>query len=393
MRRRRLIRSAYRSGTKKKSIKPILIRVAFVLVLVAVTTSAALLLGSYLDERANFAESLLETHEKSEPSNEKTEMFPGGVLSDSDVTEKNVCAAHIEVVGVSEGSVAESIRMLGDMYSAVSINVVSPTGSLVYLSDALMNYVRLDGDLVVRPSAGEVEGSEVEGDALPAIKTALAVADELGMRKSAVFSASSNVLENSPISNNERITDGIILGEMYDMGFDEVILTSLVTEDAEITTELLKKIVSYLSSLRDYSGEIDIGVVLPSSVYLVPQSASFIKTLSEYADFLAISVNTDAEDPAAAYSSVYDNCHSLKGNFSVYNIRGMIETDDVEVAQAVYAALCDLSVKSVQFSTYVSDPVYVVEIPDDTPDESVDTGKVNDNAVSKEDYLSNDENT
>jgi hypothetical protein len=126
---------------------------------------------------------------------------------------------------------------------------------------------------------------------------------------------------------------------------------------------------------------------------LVPQSASFIKTLSEYADFLAISVNTDAEDPAAAYSSVYDNCHSLKGNFSVYNIRGMIETDDVEVAQAVYAALCDLSVKSVQFSTYVSDPVYVVEIPDDTPDESVDTGKVNDNAVSKEDYLSNDENT
>lgn len=393
MRRRRLIRSAYRSGTKKKSIKPILIRVAFVLVLVAVTTSAALLLGSYLDERANFAESLLETHEKSEPSNEKTEMFPGGVLSDSDVTEKNVCAAHIEVVGVSEESVTESIRALGDMYSAVSINVVSPTGSLVYLSDALMNYVRLDGDLVVRPSAGEVEGSEVEGDALPAIKTALAVADELGMRKSAVFSASSNVLENSPISNNERITDGIILGEMYDMGFDEVILTSLVTEDAEITTELLKKIVSYLSSLRDYSGEIDIGVVLPSSVYLVPQSASFIKTLSEYADFLAISVNTDAEDPAAAYSSVYDNCHSLKGNFSVYNIRGMIETDDVEVAQAVYAALCDLSVKSVQFSTYVSDPVYVVEIPDDTPDESVDTGKVNDNAVSKEDYLSNDENT
>lgn len=393
MRRRRLIRSAYRSGTKKKSIKPILIRVAFVLVLVAVTTSAALLLGSYLDERANFAESLLETHEKSEPSNEKTEMFPGGVLSDSDVTEKNVCAAHIEVVGVSEGSVAESIRMLGDMYSAVSINVVSPTGSLVYLSDALMNYVRLDGALVVRPSAGEAEGSEVEGDALPAIKTALAVADELGMRKSAVFSASSNVLENSPVSHNERITDGIILGEMYDMGFDEVILTSLVTEDAEITTELLKKIVSYLSSLRDYSGEIDIGVVLPSSVYLVPQSASFIKTLSEYADFLAISVNTDAEDPAAAYSSVYDNCHSLKGNFSVYNIRGMIETDDVEVAQAVYAALCDLSVKSVQFSTYVSDPVYVVEIPDDTPDESVDTGKVNDNAVSKEDYLSNDENT
>lgn len=393
MRRRRLIRSAYRSGTKKKSIKPILIRVAFVLVLVAVTTSAALLLGSYLDERANFAESLLETHEKSEPSNEKTEMFPGGVLSDSDVTEKNVCAAHIEVVGVSEESVTESIRALGDMYSAVSINVVSPTGSLVYLSDALMNYVRLDGALVVRPSAGEAEGSEVEGDALPAIKTALAVADELGMRKSAVFSASSNVLENSPISNNERITDGIILGEMYDMGFDEVILTSLVTEDAEITTELLKKIVSYLSSLRDYSGEIDIGVVLPSSVYLVPQSASFIKTLSEYADFLAISVNTDAEDPAAAYSSVYDNCHSLKGNFSVYNIRGMIETDDVEVAQAVYAALCDLSVKSVQFSTYVSDPVYVVEIPDDTPDESVDTGKVNDNAVSKEDYLSNDENT
>ena len=382
MRRRRLIRSAYRSGTKKKSIKPILIRVAFVLVLVAVTTSVALLLGSYLDERANFAESLLETHEKSESSNEKTEMFPGGVLSDSDVTEKNVCAAHIEVVGVSEESVAESIRMLGDMYSAVSINVVSPTGSLVYLSDSLMNYVRLDGDLVVRPSAGEVEGSEVEGDALPAIKTALAVADELGMRKSAVFSASSNVLENSPVSHNERITDGIILGEMYDMGFDEV-----------ITTELLKKIVSYLSSLRDYSGEIDIGVVLPSSVYLVPQSASFIKTLSEYADFLAISVNTDAEDPAAAYSSVYDNCHSLKGNFSVYNIRGMIETDDVEVAQAVYAALCDLSVKSVQFSTYVSDPAYVVEIPDDTPDESVDTGKVNDNAVSKEDYLSNDENT
>ena len=70
----------------------------------------------------------------------------------------------------------------------------------------------------------------------------------------------------------------------------------------------------------------------------------------------------------------------------------MIESENVEVAEAVYAALCDLAVKSVQFSVRVAEPDYVADIPLVTPEESVDTGEVNENAVSKDDYLSNGEN-
>ncbi|MBR6808566.1 MAG: hypothetical protein IKM46_09370 [Clostridia bacterium] len=393
MRRRRLIRSAYRSGAKKKSIKPILIRVAFVLVLAAVTAGVALLLGSYLDSKASVAESLLETDQKNEAVTEKGELFPDGVYSESDIKKKNVCAAHIDVVGVREDAVEESIRALGDVYNAISVNVVSPSGSLIYLSEALMDYVRLDGGLVIRPAEEAEEDAESLGDALEEIKTALSVAGELGMRKSAVYSVSPHVLEDSTAADHERVADGIVIGEMYNMGFDEVILTSLVGEEEEISTELLKKLVSYLASLRKRSAKIDIGVLLPASVYLVPQSGGFIKTLSEYADFLAISVGTDAETADEAYSSAYDNCHSLKGNFSVYNIRGMIETEDVEIAQAVYAALKDLSVSSVQFSTYVAEPSYAPQIPVTTPDDTEDLGKENENAVNKEDYLNNGNET
>ena len=391
MRRRRLIRRAYRSGTMKKSIKPILVRVMFVILVGAVTAGAALLLGSYLDKKAQTVESLLATEEGKEPSTEKKELFPDGIPSESDVTSKSIIAAHIDVVGVSETDVEKSIRDLGEMYNAISVNVVSPSGSLVYLSDAVMEYVRLDGTLVSRPQlGGEDLETEDMGDALPAIKKAIAVAEELNMRKSVVFSASVNVLGDSEVSYNERVLDGLLLGELYEFGFDEVIITSLVDEEDEITTELLKKIVSYIASLREHSKEIDIGVMLPDSVYLVPQSASFIKSLSEYADFLAISVVTEAENPDQAYSSVYDNCHSLKGNFSVYNIRGVITVADTEVASAVYAALDDLSVKSIQFTAYVPSPDYELEIPVVTPDDTEGTANVNENAKDKEDYSSDD---
>jgi len=391
MRRRRLSRSSYRFGTKKKSIKPILVRVAFVLVCVALTAGAALLLGSYLDQKAQVAESLLQTSDKNGPETDKTELFPDKRPTTPDVLSENVCAAHIDVVGVTEEEVAENIRALGDVYNAVSVNVVSPEGNLVYLSDALMDYVRLDGTLVVRGNDGAEDGTD--GDALPAIKSAISEATRLGMRKSAVFSASNLVLEESSMAQNDRTVDGILLGELYGFGFDEVIITSLVDSDDEITTELLKKIVAYLTSLREYSLDIDIGVMLPASVYLVPQSASFIKTLSEYADFLAISVTTDETEPSAAYSSVYDNCHSLKGNFSVYNIRGVISTNDEATASAAYAALCDLSAKSTQFSVYVANPSYESELPDVTPDMPTESGSVNENAVSKDKYTSNEDET
>lgn len=391
MRRRRLSRSSYRFGTKKKSIKPILIRVAFVLVCVALAVSAALFLGSYLDKKAQIAESLLETNDKNEPSTDKTDVFPPKRPTRPDVLSENVCAAHIDVVGASEEEVAEKIRGLGEVYNAVSINVVSPDGSLVYLSDALMEYVRLDGELVVRPQTdGE---DETVGDALPAIKAALAEASRLGMRKSAVFSASDGALEKQSGSVDVRTLDGILLGELYNLGFDEVVITSLVAPDDVITPELLKSVVAYVTSLREYSIDIDIGVMLPDSVYLVPQSASFIKTLSEYADFLAISISTDETEPSAVYSSVYDNCHSLKGNFSVYNIRGVITATDESIASAVYAALSDLSAKSIQFSVYVESPSYKTDASSDTPAPPEDQGVTNENAVSKDKYTTNGDET
>lgn len=396
MRRHRRIRTGYRSGTMKKSKKLIFVRILFVILCAAALTFVSVLLGSYLKGKANAADSILATEpDTTAPKPSAPEVFMDGIVSVSDADKLAVCAAHIDI---SSDGIAQKLASLSEVYNAVSVNIHTDTGELVYLSEALLDYVGMNSSDVVKlpltqdPSSDDdEEAPDAEIDVTENIKALLSEASKRTLRTSAVFNASLDVLAGDREAVVQSQLDGVVLGELKDFGFDEVIITGLVAEDEAVSYDTLKSIISYLAVLRQTSADLDIGVMLPSSVYLVPQSASFIKTLAEYVDFLAISINTDSTDMDEAYYSVYDDCHSLKGNFSVYNIRGVITNSDPDISSAIYTALKNLSVDSTQFSVFVEDPVFIPEHSKDVPDDTEEEYFSNDNALRAEDYAQTEE--
>lgn len=386
MRRHRRIRTGYRSGTKKKPIKAIVIRVLFVIACAAVLVAVSVLLGTYLKDKAARAEDILSSEPAEQTATpESVNPFPDGIPSTSDADKIAVNAAYIDISAMAPAEITDTVNGLSNSYNAVSVNVFDENGQLIYLSEALMSYVGLSTDEL---STGE---GSADAETKARISALIAACNHESLRTSAMFSAGTAVLDSGNDAYVKRDIDSLILGELYRIGFDEVVITGLVDASEEISYDSLKSIVSYLAHLRKNSEGIDIGVLIPASVYLVPQSASIIKTLSEYVDFLAMSIDTDAVDCDEAYYSVYDDCHSLKGNFSVYNIRGVITSRDPDIAAAVYAALRDLSVSATQFSVYVESLEFVPEHQTVSTEPPASEPIYNDNASRKDDYLETEE--
>lgn len=375
MRRRR--RMSSHTGTKRKSHKKILIRIAFTVLTAAVLTSLAMMLGHRLDRKA--AEAALRTESVDDGSSApaeteaETEAYPDGIKSTSDASSLKITAADIDVRSVLSDEIGELMDSLSPEYNAVSVRVTDG-GRLVYLSPALLSLSHLPEDssyTVAHPDDEDDEndendddgngsgGAAAASDPLENIKKVIEEAGSRSLRTSAVYS----VTEASLDGGFEASLGRAVVGELCSFGFDEVIVDGLFS-DGDISERRVEQTVLFLSSLRDVSGEVDIGITLPASVYLDTTTASSIKTLSEYADLLAINISSGAENAADAYKAVYDGCYSLKGNFSVYNIRGMITDTTPECAEAAYAALKALADASVQFSVFVDEPSYEPEAPE-----------------------------
>ncbi len=395
MRRRRFIRGGYRSGIAKKSKKKIVIRVLFVILCAAALTAASVLLGAYLKTKAEHSTAKTESVTESAPTPvETSEPYPDGIPSVSDTSGLSVCAADIDITKGSVQSVYDRLSGLSDTYNAVSVRLVSD-GKLVYVSPALLQYVGVSQDKLpegggeeAAPEDDEESDSQSLAPAENVFANLSAVAEgakKANLRLSAIYTVSPEILSGSDEAISDITKDKLIFGELVSLGFDEIIIDGLATEDEELSGDKLRSIVTYLAKLRSATGECDIGLTLPASVYLIPQMASKIKTLSEYADFLSIGIYSESDDPEIAYSLVYENCYSLKGNFSVYNIRGVIEEENPEVAAAIYASLKDMSVTSFQFTVYIPSPSFTPNEGAVVESDTVDY-KANENALRAEDY-------
>ena len=381
MRKHKRLRSGYRSGTKKKSKKKLILRILFVIACVLVLTALAVLLGRHLNEKAKHAETLPFFESDTDVGSDVTaELFPDGIPSNTDVSELEVFAADVDITSGTDKEICAAIDLLSDKYNTVSVRITRD-GKLVYTSRALMASIGMTPD-----NSSETTDDKGSSDTFDCLKAAAQMSHAEGKRLSAVYTAGDGVLGDGDEAVVAMSKEKLIVGELADLGFDEIIIDGLADDSDEITGEKLASVVSYLAALRSVSGNMAIGVTLPSSVYLVSQNASKIKTLSEYADFPAINVSVDTDDPDVAYAYVYDNCYSLKGNFSIYNIRGIITNSDKDVADAVNTALRDLSIRSTQFSVYVEDPSYAPDRgPSDTSKETVEIVS-NDDAMRSDDY-------
>ena len=396
MRRYRRI-GGYRSGQVKKSKKKLLIRIAFVAVCACILTLVSILLGTHLQKKADYSASIsTESVENQETTEGIQNLFPDGIkVEDPSISKLEVTAADIDITSGSISDIREQINALSSVYNAVSVRITSEDGKLVYISPALMDHIGLDSSLIpdVNTSSKADEDDKAKThDTYENLKHVLSVAKVKGLRTSIYFRTDPSALEQSVSAASKCEIDSIIVAELSQLGFDEILIEGLVAEEGRISNDTLKSIIRYIAVLREKSEKIRIGINLEDSVYLVPQNASIIKTLSEYTDFLAISISTDITDADEAYSAVYDNCYSLKGNFSVYNLRGVIVTDIPEVANAVHASLASLSAKSTQFTVYVADPSYTPPVSNSTVPETAESGVANENAKRSEDYETTAEN-
>lgn len=415
MRKHRYIRGGY-AGSVKKSRKKLIIRIAFVIGCALALTVFAVLLGSYLNGKAEESKALSTQTESAEATSEDiSELFPDGVpVKDPSEAKREICAADIDITCADKDTLCKMIDDLSDEYNAVSLRINGADGKLVYISPALMEYVGLDYNFANPSDEGngstniDITGDENDEnnesgentddgenasdspkvyDAYENLCAVISKAKEKNLRVVVVYNADSSCLDMNASALSKCEKDSVIAGELAALGCDELLIDGLCADEGQISHDTPKAIVRYLAVLRSRSEDLLLGLNFPDNVYLIPQNASTIKTLSEYADFLAISIGTSVTNADEAYSAVYDNCYSLKGNFTMYNLRGIIVSESIDIACAIHASLKALSAKSFQFTVYVADPKFAPESDAADTDSADETGAVNDNANRKEDYL------
>lgn len=391
MKKQKLKRRTYRPVSKKvKTVKKIVWRILFVLICAVALAVSSVYLGAWLKERAGHIDGILST------DTQQTEIVPSETLPPTKVEpveKQDVMAAHLDVLVMTAADIEEYIYNLHESYNTVSINITAEDGKLVYVSPALLEYVKLDPSDITATHVGENATNDEDtsyADVLANIKTALAAAKRKELRTCAVYSASSAVMQSEAYEGAWEI-DNVILRELYELGFDEVLVDGLFTEDMPFSIESVNRASAYAVNLKSKVSEIGLGLVLPESALFVSANASMVNTLSEYADFLGVYISGEGADAEEAYSVAYEEFHSVKGMLTAYNVRAVILDEDEDVAAAVATALTDLASVSVQFANEIVSPIYSIETEEDTAETDPSESAYNENANRKDNYTNDTE--
>lgn len=389
MKRQKLKRRTYRPVSKKvKIVKKIIWRILFVLICAAALTVLSVYLGSWLKERAAQIDGILATDDSAQTESSAQETLPPAEDVPTDAA--GAVSAYLDVTKMTGADIEEYIYALDESYNTVSINITSDEGKLIYVSPALLEYVKLDSsDITASTVVGSVNGEgvaeEYEIDVLSNIKTALSAAKRKELRVGAVYTVSPAVMQKDDHDGAWEI-DAVIASELYELGFDEVLVDGLFTEEVPFDVESVNIAAAYTVYLKERA-EIKVGLMIPEDAVLISANASIVNTLCGYADFLGMYVSCDGADAEEAYSIAYEEFHSVKGALSAYNVRAVIVGEDEHIAAAVSTALRDLASVSVQFTFEVASPVYSAETAEDvTETEPADTA-YNENANRKDDYI------
>lgn len=312
-------------GSKHKWIKKVLI----VLGVCAVCFALTVLLGMYLKrslENAPINTEPVETDSVApSPSDQnsydslrsKTKTLPETMLGGC-------------VNASAPDAAAEFAAVFGE-YGSVSFPATDKNGKISYGSSTVSDISKV----TVNPSLMQAS----------AISSALSA--HSGGYRSAVYKSEPTALEGG-IS---REIDCAVVNELDSMGFDDVVITGTLA-DGTLDSETVKKLLSYAAVLREKAQNIMIGFEIPLSILTDPECAPQTVLLSEHIDFLAIDLTEASEkkDPAAYLRTTAD---SIRGSFSAYKLRALINGGEKAQADAALQALRDASVSYIQFVTPV----------------------------------------
>lgn len=355
------------SGNKKK----ILFRVLFVILSAVIITAITLAIGNHLKEKVERAENETKPLHVSTGLTSERHLDENALYSDYSPT---VFGTGIDVSdylgdGTREdgtpADIAADVHTIAEHYDTLTIVLTDESGTLIYDSAAMCGISHI-------PYAGQ---SEAEG----VIRSALGAAKDDGMRTCAVILP---IIFETTVSGAVAV-DSELVKELHDMGFDEVLLDLTGMFDGEIATDDANRIRSYLRECASLSNDVcRLGVMLSDDEFLNSANAKQIQLIADTASFIAIKFNLEeAYITTSAYNSVSNAVTSLLGNFSVYNMRVIIDSRFDLICAAVYSACTTHGVSNVTFMRYIepgdleySDPSLgnVPAKDDETPSEPED---------------------
>ena len=308
----------YKAYTARKLKLPR--RLLFFFAVAAIIFSATVIVGNVLKNRVEKAvpqtDTEITTLETEKAQADNTPMQ----TAEHDEALLSVCAGHFDTSGITDAAgVRNEISALKqDGFNAVSYTVCYDSGNLSYASPALQEMTRL-------PASEKLFSYEL-------LKYAAQFGHENGMRMSAVYAVSDN-----------SEADRAVAAELYNAGFDEIILTGF--EESSPDGSGASLINSYCESLRKVAPA-DFGVLLSADIFENSKNAPFIEKIFAKTEFLAIDLRSSTGERTAALAD------SLQGSFSAYLLRPLISGASPE-GEAVRTAL---SGKSIVACQYISSP-------------------------------------
>lgn len=337
-----------------KKVRTIFLRILFVLTAAAVITGAAILTGNLLLRKVEAAEDTLSANIS--PSGNAAERADGDSFSATAKTD--VPSVHASGLSLTQNTTDEDIKnrmlaMLG-IYDTVSITITDDTdhGDLLYTSPALTKLFRMP--------------ENTTADTLyTRLRSIVNTANHSDLRCSAVLSASFARMD----TDTAALLDGTIAGELYSMGFQEILLTDLLGDDAD--TDALNNLRRYLTAIQNTIGNTDgafqVGVCLPTSVYLNTANAKQLQMLADTADFLAMDA-ADLPTSGPSGTTLSGICTSLSGSFQLYSLRVLLTTSDLNLLAKQCSALTDMGITNLHFTAEITPEMLVITTIETTPD-------------------------
>lgn len=299
------------TGSRKKKL---LRRVSTVLVAVVLITGATVIYGNYLNKKAqSSAES---DHagigrEDIYDDEEAPVIIPpseGGAGSTETV--KGVCVPLGEAF-------AERLGASTDGYTGTLIPLTGDGGYLLYNSLRAGEYSRLP----VNPSIPQMSDLTV----------AVSEAKRCGLRVCALMTSSVRITDDEGEYEAAIAADARIAADALEAGFDELIISSLVSDPEDISGETAHVILRYINQIVAASGNTAVILALPPSVYetatLSPQIELFVSR------GVSLALELTAEQSTPEYLGYI--CEKLAGTVSVYNMRMLFAPSNTSVVSGL----------------------------------------------------------
>jgi len=351
----------YQRGYQGTSKKKILFRVLIVIACLAVVSTATVIYGNHLKDKA----------EKSAMGSSEGAGRPIDALADSQndlsntsfsksVNVKSACVilsrlneentdnlTDGESNMTFEEKATELIQDYADEgYTGISVVMYGKDGYLTYSSDVVSKYTH-------QKSASLTS--------LEQLKYLTSKAKGMSLRTTALIFSSSDFTTNTVSYDIEALC----VADSASCGFDEV-LAILPVLSTEIDSSMSASIIKYISNLSQAKGDSLLGIALGDDVYRVPQLSPQIELFASGCDFLGIDLSYLFNDSETVISKIEGAVEELSGSFNVYGLRAVLGGKDKEISEKSVDALSKGG-----FSNYVFTDRYIEEevISDDNGNE------------------------